>query len=233
MTTTTTHQDTATTTTPTATPTGAPRSKAITVRRTLLVAAPLLAAGFGLVGAFGDPAAGTNGTEMIKVYIENPGPLQWKSTGYHWAYAFWMLPAFIGAALVRGKGAWLANVAALLAFAGMVTLPGMLITDWYASAIGHQYGLEGTQAVEAYMQDTMWGVAGFGIAAMAGFVIGVPLSVVALMRARLVRWWTLPAVILPLVALFASQGAVWGGFVCAAGLLVYAWSLAGAVRKTA
>jgi hypothetical protein len=32
-------------------------------------------------------------------------------------------------------------------------------------------------------------------------------------------------------ALFASQGAVWGGLVCAAGLLVYAWSLAGAVRK--
>jgi hypothetical protein len=122
-------------------------------------------------------------------------------------------------------------VAALLAFAGMVTLPGMLITDWYASAIGHEYGLAGTQAVESYMESTMWGVAGFGIAAMAGFVIGVPLSVVALIRAGLVRWWTLLAVIVPLAALFASQGAVWGGLVCAAGLLVYAWSLAGAVRK--
>ncbi len=229
MTTSTIHQNTAnTTTTPPAAPT-APRG--ITVRRTLLVAAPLLAAGFGLVGAFGDPAAGTNGTEMIKVYIENPGPLQFKSTGYHWAYAFWMLPAFLGAALVKGKGAWLANIAALLAFAGMVTLPGMLITDWYASAIGHEYGLSGTEAVEAYMQDTMWGVAGFGIAAMAGFVIGVPLSVVALLRARLVRWWTLPAVIVPLAALFASQGAVWGGFVCAAGLAVYATQLARAVRR--
>ena len=79
----------------------------------------------------------------------------------------------------------------------------------------------------------MWGIAGFGIAAMAGFVIGVPLSVVALIRAGLVRWWTLLAVIVPLAALFASQGAVWGGLVCAAGLLVYAWSLAGAVRKVA
>jgi hypothetical protein len=142
-----------------------------------------------------------------------------------------MLPAFLGAALVRGKGAWLANVAALLAFAGMVTLPGMLITDWYAAGIGHEFGLDGTQAVESYMQDTMWGVAGFGIAAMAGFVIGVPLSVVALLRARLVRWWTLPAVVVPLVALFASQGAVWGGFVCAAGLAVYAAELARAVRR--
>ena len=227
MTTTTTHQNLDTTTTPSA----APRSSAVTARRTFLVAAPVLAAAFTIVGAVGDPAAGINGSEMLKIYIENPSPLQWKSTGYHWAYAFWILPAFLGAGLVRGKGGWLANVAALLAFAGMVTLPGMLITDWYASAIGHEYGLAGTQAVESYMESTMWGIAGFGIAAMAGFVIGVPLSVVALIRAGLVRWWTLLAVLVPLAALFASQGAVWGGLVCAAGLLVYAWSLAGAVRK--
>ena len=232
MTTITTHQDTASTTTPAAAPRTQQRSsKAIAVRRGLLVAAPVLAAGFTIVGAVGDPAAGTNGAEMIKVYIENPSPLQWKSTGYHWAYAFWILPAFLGAGLVRGKGAWLANVAALLAFAGMVTLPGMLITDWYASAIGHEFGLEGTQAVESYMESTMWGVPGFGIAAMAGFVIGVPLSVVALLRAGLVRWWTLLAVIVPLAALFASQGAVWGGLVCAAGLLVWAYALRGAVRS--
>ena len=159
MTTMTNHQDTAFTTTPSAAP--ASSSKAIAVRRGLLVAAPVLAAAFTIVGAVGDPAAGTNGADMIKVYIENPGPLQWKSTGYHWAYAFWILPAFLGAGLVRAKGAWLANVAALLAFAGMVTLPGMLITDWYASAIGHEFGLEGTQAVESYMESTMWGVARF------------------------------------------------------------------------
>ena len=227
MTTTTTHQNLDTTTTPIA----APRSSAVTARRTFLVAAPVLAAAFTIVGAVGDPAAGINGSKMIKIYIENPSPLQWKSTGYHWAYAFWMLPAFLGAALVKGKGAWLANVAALLAFAGMVTLPGMLITDWYASAIGHEFGYAGTHAVETYMEDTMWGVMGFGIASMAGFIIGVPLSVVALMRARLVRWWTLPAVVVPLVALFVSQGAVWSAAVCAVCLAAYAVALRGAVRK--
>jgi len=235
MTTMTNHQDIDSSfTTPSAAPQTVTRtgtSKAIAVRRGLLVAAPVLAAAFTIVGSLGDPAAGTNGTAMIKVYIENPSPLQWKSTGYHWAYAFWILPAFLGAALVRGKGAWLANVAALLAFAGMVTLPGMLITDWYASGIGHEFGVEGTQAVEAYMQDTMWGIAGFGIASMAGFLIGTPLSVIALMRAGLVRWWTLPAVVLPLVALFASQGALWGAAVSAAGLLVWAYALRGAVRS--
>ena len=220
-----------TATEPIAVPRATTTPLAVTVRRGLIVAAPVLAAGFAFMGALGDPAAGVNGAEMVTTYIENPGPLQWKSTGYHWAYAFWMLPAFLGAVLVKGKGAWLANVAALLAFAGMVTLPGMLITDWYASAIGHEYGYAGTQAVETYMEQDMWGVVGFGIAAMAGFVIGVPLSVVALLRARLVRWWALPAVVVPLVALFVSQGAVWSAAVSAAGLLAYAVALRGAVRK--
>jgi hypothetical protein len=65
----------------TTTPSAAPRSSAVTARRTLLVAAPVLAAAFTIVGAVGDPAAGINGSEMIKIYIENPSPLQWKSTG--------------------------------------------------------------------------------------------------------------------------------------------------------
>ena len=208
-------------------------SKALNVRRLFLIACPVLAAVFTMMGALGDPAAGHNGEQMVRTYIENPGPLQWKSTGYHWAYAFWIAPALLAAGLVRGKGAWLANVAAFLGFLGMTTLPGLLITDWYASAIGHEFGYAGTHAVETYMQDSMWGVAGFGIAAMLGFVIGVPLAAVALLRAGLVRWWAVPAVIVPLVALFVSNGAVWAGAVCAACLLVFAAELARAVRRAA
>jgi len=107
----------------------------------------------------------------------------------------------------------------------------MLITDWYASAIGHYYGYDGVHRVETYMQDTMWGIPGFGIAAMAGFVLGLPLATAALLRAGLVRWFALVAVIAPLVILFVSSGAVWAGAVCAACLLVYAAELARAVRN--
>ncbi len=67
---------------------------------------------------------------------------------------------------MKGRGAWLATVAAVLAFLGMTTLPGMLITDWYAAGIGHEFGLEGTLAVEKHMQGTMWGIAGFGLAGL-------------------------------------------------------------------
>jgi len=208
-------------------------SKALIARRVFLVACPVLAAVFTMMGALGDPGAGISGEKMVRLYIDNPESLQWKSTGYHWAYAFWIAPALLGAALVRTKGAWLANVAAVLGFAGMTTLPGMLITDWYASAIGHYYGYDGVHHVETYMQDTMWGIPGFGIAAMAGFVLALPLATAALLRAGLVRWYALVAVIVPVVVLFVSSGAVWAGAVCAASLLVYATELARAVRNAA
>ena len=62
----------------------------------------------------------------------------------------------------------------MLAFLGMTTLPGMLITDWYAAGIGHEFGLEGTLAVEEHMQDTMWGIAGFGLAGASSGPLSVP-----------------------------------------------------------
>ena len=88
----------------------------------------------------------------------------------------------------------------------MMTLPGMLITDWYAAGIGHVYGLEGTTAVEDHMQATMWGIAGFGIASMAGFLIGTPLSTIALCGPVWCAGGPSPAVIVPLVALFVEPG---------------------------
>ena len=54
MTTMTTHQNLATTTTPSA----APRSSALKARRALLVATPVLAGAFLVLGAAADPAAG-------------------------------------------------------------------------------------------------------------------------------------------------------------------------------
>jgi hypothetical protein len=235
MTTTTTHQNfDASTATPTSAPQSANRtSSALTARKLFLIACPVLAAAFTMMGALGDPGAGLDGEKMVRLYIDNPGPLQWKSTGYHWAYAFWIAPALLAAGLVRAKGAWLANIAAVIGFAGMTTLPGMLITDWYASAIGQHYGYEGVQAVESQMMDTMWGVAGFGIAGMAGFVLAIPLVTVALLRAGLVRWYAIPTVLAPVVILFISSGAVWAGAICAACLLVFATQLARAVKLAA
>jgi hypothetical protein len=206
-------------------------SRAVAVRRGLIVAAPILAAGFGFMGALGDPAAGHSGAEMVKTYIENPTPLQWKSTGYHWAYAFWIGTALMVAPLVRGRGAWLATIAAVIGFAGMVTLPGMLISDWYQAAIGHSYGLDGVKEVEDHMITTMWGLKGFMAVAFPGLAFALPLAAAGLWRARLVRWWSFAATVAAFVTFMVSQATWWGAALTTVLLTVFAVSLVGATRR--
>ncbi len=204
--------------------------RAIAVRRGFLIACPVLAGAFAVVGGIADPASGHAGEEMMKVYIANPDPLQWKSTGYHWAYAFWIAPALLLAASVRGKGAWLANVAALLGFAGMVTLPGMLMIDWVQSGVGQLYGLDATIALDNHMMATMWGPKGFMIAGMAGFLLGLPLAIAAQWRAGRMRWWALAATVAAYVVFFVGQSTWWACALAAAFLGVLAVAIA---RSTA
>ncbi len=208
-------------------------SRALAVRRALLVASPVLAGLFCIVGAVADPAGGISGDRMSQIYIDNPDPLQWKSTGYHWAYAFWIGTALMVAPLVRGRGVWLATIAALVGFAGMVTLPGMLISDWYVAAIGHHYGLDGVKQVEDQMFTTMWGLKGFMVAGFPGLAFALPLAAAGLWRARLVRWWSFAATVAAFVAFMVSEATWWGATLTAVFLTVFAVSLAGATRRTA
>ena len=208
-----------------------PGARALAVRRVLLVASPVLAGLFCVVGAVADPASGLSGDKMTRIYIDNPDPLQWKSTGYHWAYAFWIGTALMVAPLVKGRGAWLATIAAVIGFAGMVTLPGMLISDWYQAAIGHHYGLEGVKQVEDQMFTTMWGLKGFMVAGLPGLALALPLAAAALWRARLVRWWSFAATVAAFVVFMVSQATWWGAALTALFLTVFAASLVGATRR--
>ncbi len=215
---------------PGATADRAPR--AVAARRAFLVACPLLAGAFAVVAAVADPASGLSGRPMTELYIAHPDPLQWKSTGYHWAYAFWIAPALLLAGLVRGKGAWLANAAAVLGFAGMVTLPGMLIVDWYQSAVGQLHGIDATLALEEHMMATMWGPAGFMTVGMAGFVLGLPLAVAAQWRAGRMRWWAFAATLAAYAAFLVGNSTWWGCAVAAVFLAVLAVAIARATRST-
>src|SRR4051794_31469423 len=172
-------------------------SRAVTVRRFLLVASPVLAGLFCVMGSLADPAAGISGDMMIRIYIANPDPLQWKSTGYHWAYAFWIGTALMVTSLVRGKGAWLATIAAVLGFLGMVTLPGMLLSDWFEAAIGHYYGLAGVHRVEDHIMSTMWGLKALMVFGIPSLALALPLAAAGLWRAGKVRWYAFAATIAP------------------------------------
>lgn len=164
------------------------RSKALEFRRWVLVAAPVVAGLLAIGGAVADPAMDVDGEAMYEIYAANPDPLQWKSTLYHFSYAVWGLAALMVVSVVRRRGSWLANVAGLLAFLGISTLPGLLFIDFYDSAIGQEFGVEGTLAVERAME-SMWGpqvMAGSGI---AGFLLCLPVAALAAWRAGILRWW--------------------------------------------
>ena len=216
---------TTTTSTP---PHAAPRaraSSALAVRRWFLVACPVLAGLFAIVGAYADPAVGLDGRRLWELYADNPERLQFKSLGFHWSYAFWIAPALLIAPYVRGRGAWLANVTALVGFAGMTTLPGLLFTDWYDSAVGQVYGAEGNQAVTDVM-DGMWGVPVFVLPGIVGFMLALPLTAITLWRAGLARWWSLAAAVAGLAAFTLSGITWWGGVLTTVAFAVFAVALA-------
>lgn len=191
-------------------------ARGLRLRRALVVAAPVVAGLACVVGAVFDPAAGQSGQEMHRVYAAQPEPLQLKSLGYHWAYACWIGTALLVAPWVRRRGVGLANAGAVLGFAGMTTLPGLLAVDWYDSAVGQLHGVEAVGALHDHMDATMWGLPVFMLPGILGLALALPLAVAGLARAGVVRWWSLAAVVGAFVVFTASQAVWWG----AVGVLV-------------
>ena len=201
----------------------ASRSRALSARRWFLVVSPVLAGALAIVAAYADPAPGQTGRELYEAYTAEHWRLQIKSLAFHWSYAFWLAPALLVAPYVRGRGAWLANVTAVVGFAGMTTLPGLLFVDWYDSAIGKEFGADGVVAVNDTMNEVMWGIPWFTLPGVAGLMLALPLTALTLWRAGLARWWAL----VPIVAGFAAfmlSGITWWGSamttVCFAGFAV-------------
>jgi hypothetical protein len=201
------------------------RSRALSARRWFLVASPVLAGLFAVVGAYFDPAAGISGRGMYEIYTVEHLPLQLKSLGFHWAYAFWIAPALLIAPYVRGRGAWLANVTAFVGFAGMTTLPGLLFSDWYDSAIGKVHGVDGIVAVQDTMGELMWGVPWFTTPGIAGLMLALPLTAITLWRAGLASWWALAAVVAGFLAFMLSNVMWWGCVITTVCFAVFAVAL--------
>ncbi len=202
-------------------------------RRWALVVAPTLAGLLAIGGAVADPAVDLDGAALYELYAANPEPLQWKSVLYHFSYAVWGLAALMLVAAVRRRGSWLANVAGLLALLGISSLPGFLLADFYDSAIGQVHGVDGALAVERAMHD-MWGLGVLGLTGMVGFLLCLPVAVLAAWRAGLLRWWGAVAPIAGIAAGFLVLGAnVPGWAVTTAGFVVLSVGLARAVPRDA
>jgi hypothetical protein len=167
----------------------------------VLVAAPLLAAVLIVAGVFLDPDIDASGRELAQEYADHPGVTQLSALSFHFAFVVWAPLVFALVGLVRDRGAWLANLAALLAVLGATTLPGFLLVDFYDIAIVDEAGIEAWQAVTDRIED-LPGATVLFVTGFMGHFLCLPVVLFAAWRGGLVPLWTPIAVT---VAAFAAQ----------------------------
>jgi hypothetical protein len=162
---------------------------ALSFRRLALIAAPLIAAVLIVAGVFLDPDIDASGRELAQEYADNPGVTQLSAMSFHFAFIMWAPIVFALVGLVRGRGAWLANVAAVLAVLGATTLPGFLIVDFYDIAIAGELGLEAYDQVEDRIEE-LPGATVIFVTGLLGHLLCLPVALFAAWRARLMPLWT-------------------------------------------
>jgi hypothetical protein len=185
--------------------------------------APVASAVLLVVGFFADPDIAAEGRELAREYAENPGWIQVSANALRLAFALLIVPTFVLVALVRRRGAWIANAAAALAVIGLTTLPGLLVVDFYDLAIYDQVGGDAWQRVSDRLEE-LPGMIVLALSAFVGAILALPVALAAAWRARLLPWW--PAAVAlagPVVGQAVPEG--YGLFVWAAALLVVAWVL--------
>jgi len=201
------------------------KSTALRIRDWAHVVAPVLAGLFVLAAVLTDPAAGLDGDKLARLYADNPDGLAVHALTLHFGYALLIATALFAARLVRGKGAWIANVAAVLGFLGITTLPGLMFADFLTAAITQEFGVDGTSAVDQRMS-AMWGVGAFVMQGLPAALLAPTIAAAALWRAGVVKWWGFAAAVVGEIALLGLGVEFWWGAVLATVLFVgYSFTL--------
>jgi hypothetical protein len=163
-------------------------SSALAFRRWALVLLPIVAAVLIVAGVFLDPDIDASGRELAEEYAANPGVTQLSALSFHFAFVAWAPLVFALVGLVRGRGAWLANVAAILAVLGATTLPGFLIVDFYDIAIVDTVGGEAYDDVTDRLEE-LPGATVLFITGFLGHLLCLPVALFAAWRAMLLPLW--------------------------------------------
>jgi hypothetical protein len=177
-----------------------------------------------VAGVFLDPDIEADGRELAQAYAENPGREQFSALAFHFAFVMWAPIVFALVGIVRGRGAWLANVAAVLAVFGATTLPGFLLTDFYDIAIYGELGGDAWQQVNDRLEE-LPGAAVLFITGFLGHVLCLPLVLFAAWRAGLVALWVPVVTTLSVVGAQALQPFGSGLLILAGMLVVLAYVL--------
>ena len=198
---------------------------ALSFRRWAVILAAGLSGVIVLISIIVEPAPDAEGPEILQAYAANPRAQGLHTNLIHYGFALFAPVAYAMVGLVRRRGAWIANLAGLLAVLGLSTLAGLVFLDYFDVAVVHAAGLEAAvntgDAVEK-----LPGFAALSAPVFISSILAVPIATLALWRAGLVAWW------LPLVAAAAFLGpnflpgpAIFPFSVAAVGMLIVAWAL--------
>lgn len=120
----------------------------------------------------------------------------------HFGWVVWAPAAFGVVALLSPRGGWLLKIGGTLAIVGTVSLPGLLVTDFYDLALAQELPPQTAAAVSDKASDFPL-QALLQIPAVVGAVFGTTLLFFALWRARVVPAWVPFVVLGGLVVTFA------------------------------
>ena len=198
---------------------------ALSFRRWAVILAAGLSGVIVLISMLFDPAPDAEGRELIQAYAANDRAQGVHTNLIHYGFALFAPVAYAMVGLVRRRGAWIANLAGVLAVLGLSTLPGLVLIDYFSVAVEHVAGLEAAVNAEGAVEK-LPGFAAVTVPAFISAILAVPVATLALWRARLVAWW------IPLVAAAAFLGpnilpgpAIVAFSVMAVGMLVVGWAL--------
>lgn len=198
---------------------------ALRTRRAAVIGAAGLSGLLVLVSMFVDPVPSADGRELIAGYAGDLTRSGLHTNLIHYGFALIAPVVYAMVALVRGRGAWLANVAGLLAVIGLSTLPGLVLLDFAGVATALSSDLDAAVAMEQQMNELGWFIV-IVLPAFLAAMVALPLALTALWRGGLVPGW-LPALVVVTTLTMQFGPAWWVGFGAnAVTMLVVAWQLA-------
>jgi hypothetical protein len=198
---------------------------ALSFRRWAVILAAGLSGIIVLISIVVEPAPDAERREILQAYAANARAQGLHTNLIHYGFALFAPVAYAMVGLVRRRGAWIANLAGLLAVLGLSTLPGVVFLDYYDVAVVHVAGLEAAvNAGDAI--EKLPGFAALSAPAFVSAILAVPVATLALWRARLVAWWIpVVAAAAPLAPNFLPGPAIVTFSVLAVGMLIIAWAL--------
>lgn len=179
---------------------------ALRFRRAAVITAAGLSGPLILVSMLVDPARDLEGAAMVQAYADDLTASGLHTTLIYLGFALVAPLAYATIGLVRSRGAWLANVAGMLAIVGLGILPGLFLQDFAFVATLRAAGPEALAAMNAELEGLVW-LTSLAAVGLPSALLTLPFATTALWRAGLVPW-LLPATCL--VSTIALQfGPVW------------------------